>query len=289
MNTFPLQDCNELELTASGVFRSTSRTIGYSEGSRAEEYLRRVFATATDLSSNSADLNRAIRDWSSEYHLSSTRANILRCLDLKEVGNGLELGCGCGAITRYLGELGLRLDAVEGEWSRAELAKLRCRGLDNVSVVQANFNELRLPEKSYDAAFLIGVIEYAALFSPGHNDDRTAATDILARIRSALRRDGILVLALENRMGLKYFLGAGEDHLGTPFTGIYDYPGGPGVRSYSLGEWERLFRDSGWNHVSFLYPFPDYKLPRVILADDFVRNDPFAHSLLYRMDSRDYL
>lgn len=289
MTPFPLQQHNRLRLTDSGVYRSESEAISYSEGSEAEEYLRQVFENAEDLSSVSEELERAIRDWSSEYHLASTRANILRCLNLEGISNALELGCGCGSITRYLGELGIQVDAVEGGPSRAELARMRCRDLENVEIVQANFNELQLPPNCYDAVFLIGVIEYAALFSPGLENDREAVAEIFFRIRRSLKPGGILVLALENRMGLKYFMGAEEDHLGIPFVGLYDYPGGHGVRSYSRQEWQRLFRDNGWEHFSFLYPFPDYKLPRIVLGEQFVKQDPFAHSLLCRIESRSYL
>ncbi|MCP3931686.1 MAG: glycosyltransferase [Bacteroidetes bacterium] len=289
MKAFPLSRTNKLQQSDSGVYLSNCETIDYSEGSEAEAYLRRIFLESDDLTSYSVELESSIRDWSSEYHLTTTRANILRFLNLKGVNNGLELGCGCGSITRYLGELGIQVDAIEGGAARAELARLRCRDLDNVEIVQANFQELELPAQSYDAVFMIGVIEYASMFSPENKDDRAAIADIFRRIRSTLKPGGLLVLALENRMGLKYFFGAGEDHLAQPYVGIYDYPGKLGVRSYSRREWKQILNDNGWNNYSFSFPFPDYKLPRTILAEEFVNHDPCAHSLLYRIESRDYL
>ena len=50
-----------------------------------------------------------------------------------------ELGAGCGAITRYLGEKFATVFAVEGSFPRARVAKKRCSDLKGVSVLCANF------------------------------------------------------------------------------------------------------------------------------------------------------
>ena len=289
MMHFPLYETNKLIFKDDGVYHSGSPGTDYSEGAEAEEYLHKVFTDVQDLSSHSVDLEREIKDWSSEYHLTAARANIVRCLNLSHIGRALELGCGCGAITRYLGETGIAVDGVEGGLTRAQLARQRCRDLDNVKIIRANFNELELPCDSYDAVFMIGVIEYAEMFSSGNKRAREAVAEIFSRVRSTLKPGGLLIMALENRMGLKYLYGAGEDHLNRPYIGLYDYPGTHGVHSYSRQEWKKIFHDTGLDHYSFLYPFPDYKLPYVVLGDDFVRRDPHAYSLLYRMDSRDYI
>lgn len=53
----------------------------------------------------------------------------------------LELGCGCGAMTRYLGEIGAIVDSIEGTSSRARIAGERCRELENVKIHVDNFLE----------------------------------------------------------------------------------------------------------------------------------------------------
>ena len=95
----------------------------YSDGKNVEHYLEKVFSTARDLSSRSHELQRQIIDWPSEYHLSSDRSNILRPYDLSFVKHALEFGSGCGAISRYLGEQGVDVDAVEGSEIRARLGE----------------------------------------------------------------------------------------------------------------------------------------------------------------------
>jgi len=279
---------NVLEKNSAGVYANDATVpLSYSDGDESEQYLWQVIREATDLSCQSPELQEKIRDWSSKYHLCASRSNLLRGLALKPQASALELGAGCGAITRYLGEVGLQVDAIEGSSRRAEIARMRCRDLDNVTVIQGNFNHLRLPEAEYDYIFLIGVLEYAAMFLDAPTDEE-ALCSILDRVEKALRPDGLVFIALENRMGLKYWLGANEDHYNRPYIGLYDYPLSHGIRTYDRKRIAELVTAGTLQYCRFIYPFPDYKLPRLLLADGFVRQDRYASSLLYRLGSQDY-
>ncbi len=261
----------------------------YSDGAPAEDYLRSVLRDATDLSSTSYELQKKIKDWPSEYHLSNKRANLLRGLNFSHVKRVLELGCGCGAITRYLGEQGIHVDAVEGSRARAELALSRCQGLDTVNIIQANFNKLAVPDGSYDAILLIGVTEYARRFWPGEGTDQEVLIQLLSVLKRSLTADGFLVIAIENRAGLKYAFGAHEDHYGKRYVGIHNYPQSAGMRTYTKSEWAEITNDSGYRSSKYLYPFPDYKLPSVILSDDYLAANPYAYCHLDNIASRDYV
>ncbi len=282
-------------LTANGLVRQRSgiyshdcpSNFSYSDGAEEEKYLLQVMEEAEDVSSASFELEGYIKDWSSTYHLCSSRANLFRGFHFKEGAAALELGAGCGALTRFLGECGLCVDAVEGSSRRAIIAKKRCRGLDNVTIIQSNFNQLELPGQSYDYIFLIGVLEYAAMFQDA-DSDQDALRSILNKAQEALRPDGVLFVAIENRMGLKYWLGANEDHIGRPYIGLYDYPQSQGIRTYDKKSLEALFCSVGLCSFRFLYPFPDYKLPQLLLTDTFIRRDRYASSPLYRLSSQDY-
>ena len=152
---------NKLEQSVEGLWTvpgTEQQPFAYSDGDDAENYVYEVIANATDTSSTSSELESHIRDWPSEYHFTSKRATLLRALDLSAMEHVLELGCGCGAISRYLGEQGMQVDAIEGSTRRAQIARSRCRDLDNVNIVNANYNDLTLPEGEYDAIFLIGVL-----------------------------------------------------------------------------------------------------------------------------------
>lgn len=287
----PLIANNRLELSADGLWQLPGTTTGefaYSDGDSEEEYVRQVIESAGDTSSTSAELEQYIRDWPSEYHLTSQRANLLRALDLQGLDNVLELGCGCGAISRYLGEQGLVVDAIEGSRRRARIARSRCRELTGVTIVNTNFNDVALPADSYDAVFLVGVLEYAKRFFPDAGDDRSAVLQILDAVTASLKADGVVVIAIENRLGLKYLLGASEDHYGVPFIGVHRYPESAGIRTYDQGEWKLLLAEAGLDEDIFLAPFPDYKIPSVVLHEDFLASAS-AGVHLRGVRSRDYL
>lgn len=275
---------------ANGIFRDeTALPFVYTDGEQTENYIFDVIHHAKDVSIYSPELESKIADWGTEYHLTSKRANLLKFLDLSNIETGLELGCGMGSMTRYLGESGICVDAIEGSRSRAEIAGERCRDLENVNIIHSDFNGLDLPEASYDAVFLIGVLEYARKYMPHFENDRDAVLSIIGKARFVLKKGGILVIAIENRMGLKYIMGATEDHYGEPYIGLYGYPQNQGVRTYDKREWEEMLHGAGIGHFGFGYPFPDYKLPKVILSGNYLKNDPYASSNLYRVYSRDYL
>jgi hypothetical protein len=90
---------------AKGIWhRQDFNGITYSDGDEVERRLLDIINNASDLSVLSDELKPHCTDWPSLYHLSSSRANILRPFEDDLIGDVLEIGAGCGAITRYLGE-----------------------------------------------------------------------------------------------------------------------------------------------------------------------------------------
>ena len=290
-NNVMLIQGNNLNKTASGVWdhAESNSEFGYSDGVDSDQYLTKVLQDASDLSSTSSELESKIRDWPSEYHLSNKRGNLLRGLNFSPKTRVLELGCGCGAITRYLGDQGFDVDAIEGSKVRAELAALRCRGLDNVNIICSNFNDLNIPDNTYDCVLLIGVVEYAARFWPQQISEEQAVIELLKTVRRSLRQNGTAVVAIENRTGMKYILGAHEDHCSKRYIGIHGYPEEHGIKTYTQGEWATLIKAAGFNTSKYLFPFPDYKVPTVLLSEMYTLTNPQVYMHLEGVLSRDYL
>lgn len=255
-----------------GELRDLGSDLPYVDG--AEDRILRALRATADRSSLSEELARAIVDWPTRYHLSRHRSNLLRPFRIEPGTRVLEVGAGTGALTRYLGEVGAEVLAVEGSRPRAEAAALRCADLGGVTVAAGDLADLG-DEDPFNLVTLVGVLEYAGAAAGGSR----GAEAMLAAVAGRMRPDGTLLLAIENRLGLPYLLGAPEDHLGEPWTGVEGYPHAPGVATWSRRGLEKLLRANGLQPAAWLYPFPDYKLPRVVLADA-VYDQPDAPDLV---------
>lgn len=250
--------------------------IAYSDGDTIENRIANIIAKAQDLSIFSRELAVQCTDWPSLYHLSGTRANILRPFhSILKQANVLEIGAGCGAITRYLGESGANVLALEGSPRRAAIARSRTRDLENVTVVADKFDQFQC-DLRFDIITLIGVLEYAALFTDGENP----VVSMLTRVRELLKPKGRLILAIENQLGLKYFAGAAEDHTGEPMLGIEGRYSTKGPRTFGRKALATKLQQAGFINQQFMAPFPDYKLPTSILTEQGFNCDTFDTAAL---------
>lgn len=235
--------------------------IGYNDGDFAEERLAKIISNATDVSVFSSELRDKCLDWQTLYHLSSQRGNVLRPFADLLRGDVLEIGAGCGAISRFLGENGGNILALEGSQRRATIAASRTRDLDNVQILAERFDCFSTDQK-FDAITLIGVLEYATMFGSGEHPD----FDLLAQVKTLLKPDGVLFIAIENKLGLKYFAGAPEDHINKAMYGIEGryLPGEP--QTYGYVEIEKLLDSVGFQNIDVVLPYPDYKFPSSIIT-----------------------
>lgn len=270
--------------TKTGVWlRADYKGIAYSDGDQSENELAKIIQEAQDVSVLSNELPQHCTDWAKLYHLSAARANILRPFEHLLKGNVLEIGAGCGAISRYIGECGAELLSLEGSPRRAAIAASRTRGLDNVTVLAERFDDFRTDEL-FDAVTLIGVLEYASIFS----DNEDPAHAMLARIRKLLKPNGNLFIAIENKLGLKYFAGALEDHLNIAMYGIENRYRQGEPRTFGKLELEQLIARSGFSSSETLSPCPDYKLPNSIVTESGFATDRFdAAALVLQNVKRD--
>jgi GT2 family glycosyltransferase/SAM-dependent methyltransferase len=249
--------------------------IGYADG--AEESVLELLQQARDLSSLSDELASIGRTWGERYHLSPARANVVRALRLDADATVLEIGAGCGAVTRYLGETCAVVDAVEPVPSRARAARERTRDLDNVEVFVGLLEDVPA-EPAYDVVVVVGVLEYVANGSSA----REPYLAFLRQVAERLRPGGSLVLAIENKLGVKYWVGSPEDHTDRAFDSVEGYPYGGKARTFDRGALEGLVREVGLDPRT-LAAFPDYKMTRTVL--DPARLTGGARSLLHRIPS----
>lgn len=212
--------------------------------------------------------------WPVFYYLCHIRENILYWYPFRPDSSVLEIGAGFGAVTGVLCDRCASVTAVELSGRRAQGLYERHKNRENLHVMVGNFNDMEFTQK-FDYITLIGVLEYAASFT----DSENPFEDFLKKIRSLLKPDGKLLIAIENRFGLKYWCGACEDHTGVPFDGVNGYEGIDFVKTFSKTALAELLQRSGYAAQDFYYPYPDYKLPQAIYSDRYLPDSSFVNNI----------
>ena len=206
------------------------------------------------------------------HNFTESRENLLNWYPFDINGSVLEIGAGMGALTKLLSEKCDRVVSVEMSQKRSEIIKIRCKDKKNVRVITQDIKSLSIDEK-FDYVLLIGVLEYAQVI----NKSKNSFVELLEKAKSFLRNnDSKLIIAIENKFGLKYWCGASEDHTGVPFDSINDYKDenivstyrSSGVRTFSKVELRNMLLNIGLKGIKYYYPLPDYKFPMAIFTDD---------------------
>ena len=177
------------------------------------------------------------KNWAVMYHLSQQRENILEWYPITKEDSVLEIGAGCGAISGVLAKKAGRVVANDLSKMRSSINAWKNKEAENLEIVVGNFNTVsdNLTE-TFDYVTLIGVFEYAKTYIQEEEPYRV----FLDKINRHLKPNGKILMAIENKLGLKYFAGCKEDHVGRMFEGIEGYKNTSGVETFSKRELEKL-------------------------------------------------
>lgn len=205
------------------------------------------------------------KSWEILYHLSLLRENIVEWLPIDKSMKILEVGSGCGAITGALAKKAKEVTCIDLSKKRSMINAYRHMDCDNVTIHVGNFQDVEpdLP-CDYDFICLIGVFEYGQAYI----DSDTPYEDFLRIIEKHRKKGGHIAIAIENKLGLKYWAGCKEDHLGTWFEGLEDYPKGGVVRTFTKDGLLKIAKTCGFSDISMYYPYPDYKFMTTLYSDE---------------------
>ena len=234
-------------------------TDTYSDGDIEDELLQMV-RSGNEYSEYLAKDDR----WPVLYHLSPIRENLLNWYDFGG-GSLLEIGAGCGAVSGVFCRKCDRVVGVDLSRRRSMINAYRHKECGNLELIVGNFEDIRFTER-FDYVTLIGVLEYSIYYIASEQP----FLDMLKKTKALLKDNGTLIVAIENKYGLKYWSGAREDHTGSVFDGITGYPTSDRVRTFSRNALEKLIREAGYKKTEFYYPMPDYKLPMEIYSDGYL-------------------
>ncbi|MDO4300461.1 MAG: class I SAM-dependent methyltransferase [Clostridia bacterium] len=233
----------------------------YCDGSIEDEILEIV------KTNNEDDFDKIIEEknsWEIMYHLSKQRENIISWFDFNDTMTVLEIGSGCGAITGVLAQNSKKVTCIELSKKRSTINGWKNGKFNNIEIIVGNFQDIEpnINEK-YDVVTLIGVLEYAESYIKSD----TPYVEFLKIISNHLKKNGSLLIAIENKLGMKYWAGCKEDHVSKYYESIEGYTNSKGVKTFGKPELENLFKRAGFSNYKFYYPYPDYKFTETIFTD----------------------
>lgn len=98
---------------------------------------------------------------------------------------------------------------------------------------------------------------------------KTPFEDFLNMIKKHLAPGGRIVIAIENKYGLKYFAGCKEDHLGTYFQELRITKRAAGYVPFKKRS-GKILASCGVGKYHFYYPYPDYKFMTTLYSDEYL-------------------
>lgn len=179
----------------------------------------------------------------------------------------LEIGSGCGAITGDIAKRAGDVTCIELSKKRSLINAYRNKEYDNIEILVGNFQNIEKKiEKKYDIITLIGVLEYAE----GYIDSERPYVNFLETAGKHLKENGVVIIAIENKLGMKYWAGCKEDHICKYYESIEGYTNTAGVRTFGKAELEKIIENADFNKYKFYYPYPDYKFTQTIYSDKYL-------------------
>ncbi len=195
------------------------------------------------------------------YHLSHLRGNLTEWLPVKKTDTVLEFGADSGQLTGGLAKKAEKVICLEESVSRCRLLAKRWQTVDNISVFGGSMWTTLETLPEFDWIVAPGVLTEAHRYFTGEYPEQQA----LELLKQHLKPDGHLVLAADNRFGLKYWAGAKEPHTGQYFDSLE----GKGT-SFTKKELETILAGSGFGTYEFYYPYPERWFPMSIYSDQWL-------------------
>lgn len=127
-------------------------------------------------------------------------------------------------------------------------------------------------KKEYDYIILDGVLSFA----PSYCRSEDSFIEFVNKLSVYLKQEGIFLIAVPNKLGLKYICGAPEQYTGAIGAGLNGYEFVEKVRTFSKNELEELVEKAGFEYIKFYYPYPDYIYPREIYTDDTIGGNSYG-------------
>lgn len=195
-------------------------------------------------------------------HFSTIGYNVLNWYPFKNNSTILEIGGNLGELTGMLCQKNYQVVTIEEDLKKAELISKRHKDKENLEIIVADFNNIKFNETKFDYITLIGSLPYVA------KNSGMSSKEFIKKLDNLLKPDGKLLIAVDNRFGIKYFTGNPDDYLNKKFVTLLNYNNEEQkIETYTRQKLIDILDYNNYKTKKFYYPLPDYRIPNVIFSD----------------------
>lgn len=205
---------------------------------------------------------------------SEDRNNIFKCYNFDSDSTILEIGSNYGENTGYLASKCKKITAVEFSQKKAKLISLRHKNIENLEIICGNLKDIESEEK-YDYIVALGIIEFYKQLG------FCTPNELLDNLKCKLKPNGKILLAIDNKFGIKYLVGAKKYDGDYCFSNFIE---NSYMNLFGKKELDDIVKNSNFENITFLYPFPNWKITNVIYSDKYIpskNSHKFRYGLYY--------
>ena len=216
------------------------------------------------------------RPWLYSIITDPGRSAFLNHLPLTKGGSFLDVGSGWGQIAIPLAKKGnvYCLDLTKTRLTI--LREIAWQEKTTLNYILGNFLTFPFGNNQFDAIIFNGSLEYMAVGTTG-STIQNIQQQALTKANSCLRSGGIVYIGIENSLGVKYLLGAPDDHTGIANLMFRDEAEANAlfrnqhpesdlkIKTWSLKEYQSMLEAAGFEVEEVFGCFPDYKLIRKMI------------------------
>lgn len=186
-------------------------------------------------------------------------------------GSVLDAGCGWGGLSFWLAREFDHVYALDLQLDGLRFIDIRSNqeNVSNITTVQGDLFSLPFSIGSLDVVILNGVLEWVGTFREDRGP-KALQEMALQEVARALKPEGTLYVAIENRYGLQYFLGYREEHTGLRFISLLPRIIARGYHrirknnefralTYPRPELNQMLKRSGFTRTEWFSIFPSYR------------------------------
>lgn len=194
--------------------------------------------------------------------LSPVRCNCIEWLKISKKDKVLILGSGYGEVVELLATRADSVVCVDTSLAKSQINMIRNANRENIAIYVSSIEKLEREVQigKFDYIFMMGTLSMARYF---YDNPLNPYVDILEFAKRHLEKNGSIVLAEDNKYGIKYFEGTKPENgeYFETFTGNMK-----NIHMFSKSELKELMESLNMGY-EFYYPYPDYKFAMSIFSD----------------------